>query len=91
MKKVLLVSLLTAALPALAEPASCAEYHKKMEETLKKEGIYSEEAMKIVIDQTAAIPAEQQDAYCQAGIAGLSQQETDATSEKQEKEEEKSS
>ncbi|MDO5090947.1 MAG: cell surface protein [Cardiobacteriaceae bacterium] len=74
MKKVLIAALLASALPALAEPASCGEYHQKMEETLKKEGNYSEEAMKLVKDQTAAIPAEQQDAFCKAGIDGLSAQ-----------------
>lgn len=74
MKKLLFASLLAAAFPVFAEPVSCNEYHQKMEETLKKEGNYSEEAMKLVKDQTAAIPAEQQDAFCKAGIAGLTGQ-----------------
>lgn len=84
MKKVLFASLLAAAFPALAEPASCTEYHQKMEETLKKEGNYSEEAMKLVKDQTAAIPAEQQDAFCKAGIAGLAEQQAEGTEESEE-------
>lgn len=90
MKKILLASLVATAFPALAEPASCTEYHQKMEETLKKEGNYSEEAMKLVKDQTAAIPADQQDAFCKAGIAGLSEQQAEDAEENDSGEENKS-
>ena len=78
MKKILLGSLLLAAFPALAEPAVCAEYHQKMEATLKAQGNYSPEAMQIVTDQTAAIPPEQQAAYCQAGVEGLDAQSSES-------------
>lgn len=75
MKKILFASLLAGAvLPAIADSALCGEYHQKMEEALKAEGNYSDEAMKIVKDQTASIPAEQQEAFCQAGIEGLQAQ-----------------
>lgn len=82
MKKMLLTSLLVgAALPALAETALCGEYLQKMEEALKAEGNYSDEAMKIVKDQTESIPAEQQDAFCQAGIEGLKDSAADSSEE----------
>lgn len=74
MKKLLFVSIFAAAFPAFAEPASCTEYYEKMEETLKKEGNYSEEAMKLIKGQIDAIPADQQDAFCKAGLEGLQSQ-----------------
>ncbi|MDO4776422.1 MAG: cell surface protein [Cardiobacteriaceae bacterium] len=81
MKKLLFFSLLAVAFPAFAEPASCTEYHQKMEEILKREGNYSEEAMKLVKEQTATIPDEQQDAYCKASLAGLSGQQPEGAEE----------
>lgn len=74
MKKTLLPALLAVAFPALADSEVCNTYFQKMEEALKAEGNYSEEAMQMVKDQTASIPGEQQDAFCQAGIEGLSGQ-----------------
>lgn len=82
MKKVLFASLVAVAFPAFAEPAACSEYHQKMEEVLKAEGNYSPEAMKIVTDQTAAIPAEQQEAFCKAGLEGLTIQASESDPEK---------
>ena len=79
MKKLILASLLTASFPALAESEVCSAYLKKMEAALKAEGNYSEEAMQIVKDQTASIPGDQQDAFCQAGLDGLQEQTGNAS------------
>lgn len=80
MKKILFTAVCAAlSLPVLAEPAVCAQYHQKMEAALKAEGNYSPEAMKIVTDQTAAIPPAQQEAFCQAGLDGLNSQYGEGT------------
>ena len=68
MKKVLIASLLASAFPAVALANSCDDYYKKMEEDMKKDGVYSDQAMKIVKDQVAAVPADQQDSFCKAAI-----------------------
>ncbi|MDO4644061.1 MAG: cell surface protein [Cardiobacteriaceae bacterium] len=87
MKKVLFTTLLVATFPAFAAPASCDEYTKQMEETLKKEGSYSEEAMKIVKDQIATVSADQQEAFCKAAIESMKASANDTSSDKEEAEE----
>ena len=71
MKKVLIASLLASAFPAVALANSCDDYYKKMEEDMKKEGVYSDQAMKIVKDQVAAVPADQQETFCKAAIDSM--------------------
>ena len=39
---------------------------------MKKDGAYSEQAMKIIKDQVAAVPAEQQETFCQVALESLS-------------------
>ena len=68
MKKVVLASLIAAAFPAVALAGSCDDYYKKAEEDLKKDGNYSEQAMKIIKDQVAAVPADQQEIFCKTAL-----------------------
>ncbi|WP_225757002.1 cell surface protein [Cardiobacterium sp. Marseille-Q4385] len=68
MKKVVLASLIAAAFPAVALAGSCDDYYKKAEEDLKKDGNYSEQAMKIIKDQVAAVPADQQETFCKTAL-----------------------
>lgn len=70
MKKLMIAALMAAGLPA-AFAGECDDYFKYMEETLKKEGAYSEEAMKIVKDQIEVVPADQKEAVCKAAIESL--------------------
>lgn len=73
MKKVLIASLIAAAYPAAALAGSCDDYYKKMEEDMKKDGSYSEQAMKIVKDQVAAVPADQLDNFCKTAIESMNE------------------
>lgn len=66
MKKMLVIALMAAGASAYAD--SCDDYFAMMEAELKKDGAYSEEAMKIVHDQIAAVPADQKEAVCKAAI-----------------------
>ena len=68
MKKVLIVSLLAAMYPAAALANACDDYYAHMEDALKKAGKYSDQAMKIVKDQVAAVPRDQQENFCSASI-----------------------
>ena len=86
MKKVLIASLLASAFPAVALANSCDDYYKKMEEDMKKDGVYSDQAMKIVKDQVAAVPADQQETFCKAAIDSMN---SSANDEKEEGEEAK--
>ena len=78
MKKVLLASLLAAIYPVAALAGTCDDYYAKMEESMKKDGAYSDEAMKIVKDQIAAVPADQQENFCKAAIESMNSAGTDA-------------
>ena len=91
MKKVVLASLIAAAFPAVALANSCDDYYKKMEEDMKKDGVYSDQAMKIVKDQVAAVPADQQDSFCKAAIESINNSANDngGSDEKEEGEEAK--
>lgn len=91
MKKALIASLLASAFPAVALANSCDDYYKKMEEDMKKDGVYSDQAMKIVKDQVAAVPADQQDAFCKAAIESVNTSGNDngGSDEKEEGEEAK--
>ena len=91
MKKILIASLLASAFPAVALANSCDDYYKKMEEDMKKDGVYSEQAMKIVKDQVAAVPADQQDSFCKAAIESINNSANDngGSDEKEEGEEAK--
>ena len=91
MKKVLIASLLASAFPAIALANSCDDYYKKMEEDMKKDGVYSDQAMKIVKDQVAAVPADQQDSVCKAAIESINKSANDngGSDEKEEGEEAK--
>ena len=91
MKKVLIASLLASAFPAVALANSCDDYYKKMEEDMKKDGVYSDQAMKIVKDQVAAVPADQQDSFCKAAIENINNIANDngGSDEKEEGEEAK--
>ena len=88
MKKVLIASLLASAFPAVALANSCDDYYKKMEEDMKKDGVYSDQAMKIVKDQVAAVPAEHQDAFCKAAIESMNSNANDGGSDEKEEGEE---
>ena len=70
MKKLMIAALMAAGLPA-AFAGECDDYYKYMEESLKKDGAYSEEAMKIVKDQIEVVPADQKEAVCKAAIESL--------------------
>ena len=91
MKKILIASLLASAFPAVALANSCDDYYKKMEEDMKKDGVYSDQAMKIVKDQVAAVPADQQDSFCKAAIESINNSANDngGSDEKEEDEEAK--
>lgn len=91
MKKVLIASLLASAFPAVALANSCDDYYKKMEEDMKKDGVYNDQAMKIVKDQVAAVPADQQDSFCKAAIESINNSANDngGSDEKEEGEEAK--
>ena len=91
MKKVVLASLIAAAFPAVALAGSCDDYYKKMEEDMKKDGVYSDQAMKIVKDQVAAVPADQQDSFCKAATESINNSANDngGSDEKEEGEEAK--
>ena len=91
MKKVLIASLLASAFPAVALANSCDDYYKKMEADMKKDGVYSDQAMKIVNDQVAAVPADQQDSFCKAAIESINNSANDngGSDEKEEGEEAK--
>ena len=91
MKKVLIASLLASAFPAVALANSCDDYYKKMEEDMKKDGVYSDQAMKIVKDQVAAVPADQQETFCKAAIDSMNSSANDngGSDEKEEGEEAK--
>ena len=71
MKKVVLASLIAATFPAVALAGSCDDYYKKAED-LKKDGNYSEQAMKIIKDQVAAVPADQQETFCKTALEAFS-------------------
>ena len=86
MKKLMIATVMAAALPAFAD--TCEDYFAAMEASLKKDGAYSEEAMKIVRDQLAAVPADQHEAFCKAGIEGLKASENDSEQEADDAEEE---
>lgn len=90
-KKLLLASLVAAALPAFAStdlPESCKQYEAAMEAALKKDNAYSEDAMKVVRDQIAALPADQRDSVCKSGVESMnSDAKEDAKEEAEEKEE----
>jgi surface protein A len=88
---VLIASLLASAFPAVALANSCDDYYKKMEEDMKKDGVYSDQAMKIVKDQVAAVPADQQDSFCKAAIENINNSANDngGSDEKEEGEEAK--
>jgi len=88
MKKVLIASLLASAFPAVALANSCDDYYKKMEEDMKKEGVYSDQAMKIVKDQVAAVPADQQETFCKAAIDSMNSNANDNGSDEKEEGEE---
>ena len=88
MKKVLIASLLASAFPAVALANSCDDYYKKMEEDMKKDGVYSDQAMKIVKDQVAAIPADQQETFCKAAIESMNSNANDNGSDEKEEGEE---
>ena len=91
MKNVLIASLLASAFPAVALANSWDDYDKKMEEDMKKDGVYSDQAMKIVKDQVAAVPADQQDSFCKAAIESINNSANDngGSDEKEEGEEAK--
>ena len=91
MNKVLIASLLASAFPAVALANSCDDYYKKMEEDMKKDGVYSDQAMKIVKDQVDAVPADQQDSFCKAAIERINNSANDngGSDEKEEGEEAK--
>lgn len=82
MKKVVLASLIAAAFPTAALAGSCDDYYKKSEEDLKKDGNYSEQAMKIIKDQVAAVSADQQEAFCKAALESFNAADKDAGSDK---------
>ena len=88
MKKVLIASLLASAFPAVALANSCDDYYKKMEEDMKKDGVYSDQAMKIVKDQVAAVPADQQETFCKAAIDSMNSNANDNGSDEKEEGEE---
>lgn len=88
MKKLLIASLLASAFPAVALANSCDDYYKKMEEDMKKEGVYSDQAMKIVKDQVAAVPADQQETFCKAAIDSMNSNANDNGSDEKEEGEE---
>lgn len=88
MKKVLIASLLASAFPAVALANSCDDYYKKMEEDMKKDGVYSDQAMKIVKDQVAAVPADQQETFCKAAIESMNSNANDNGSDEKEEGEE---
>ena len=71
MKKVILTALL-AAVSTAAFAGVCEDYYSKMAADMKKDGAYSEQAMKIIKDQVAAVPAEQQETFCQVALESLS-------------------
>ena len=87
MKKVLIASLLASAFPAVALANSCDDYYKKMEEDMKKEGVYSDQAMKIVKDQVAAVPADQQETFCKTALEAFSATDKADSSDKDDAEE----
>ena len=91
MKKVLIASLLAAAFPAVTFAGSCDDYYKKMEEDMKKDGSYSDAAMKIVKDQVAAVPTDQQETFCKTAIESMNSSANDngGSDEKEEGEEAK--
>ena len=66
MKKLILAmfALASAASFAADLPATCADYFKTAEETFKKDGNDVDAAMKVIKDQIAAVPADQQEAFC---------------------------
>lgn len=67
MKKSIL-TVFFAVVPAAALAGACDDYYNEMEADMKKDGAYSEQAMKIVKDQVAAVPAEQQETFCLAAL-----------------------
>ena len=87
MKKVVLASLIAAAFPAVALAGSCDDYYKKAEEDLKKDGNYSEQAMKIIKDQVAAVPADQQETFCKTALEAFSATDKDDSNDKDDAEE----
>lgn len=66
----MIAALMAAGMPA-AFAGACDDYFAYMEETLKKENSYSDEAMKIVKDQIAAVPDDQKEAVCKAGLESM--------------------
>lgn len=86
MKKIMISALMVAAFPA-AFAGACDDYFSYMEETLKKDGAYSEEAMKIVKDQIAAAAEDQREAVCKAALESMKE---DAAADGAEEGEEKS-
>ncbi|RMX10662.1 cell surface protein [Vandammella animalimorsus] len=72
MKKLLLCTLVAGAFaPAFAADAACTEYKNHMAETMKKDGSYSEQAMKIIDDQINAVGADQRSAFCKSALESV--------------------
>ena len=71
MKNLLITTLLTTAFPAVALANACDDYYNKLEASMKQDGSYSDEAMKIVKDQVAAVPVEQQETFCTAALENM--------------------
>lgn len=78
MKKAVFASLIAAAFPVIALAGSCDDYFKKAEEDLKKDGAYSEQTMKIIKDQVAAVPADQQETFCKTALEAYSMADQDS-------------
>ncbi|MDO5091244.1 MAG: cell surface protein [Cardiobacteriaceae bacterium] len=83
MKKIMIAALMAAGMPA-AFAGACDDYFAYMEETLKKDGAYTEEAMKVVKDQIAAIPDDQKEAVCKAGMESMKEDAAEDGEEKSE-------
>ena len=81
MKKVILTALL-AAVSTAAFAGVCEDYYSKMAADMKKDGAYSEQAMKIIKDQVAAVSADQQEAFCKAALESFNAADKDAGSDK---------
>ena len=81
MKKLMIVAVMAASLSAFADDsAACKDYLAQVEASLKKDGNYSEEAMKITRDQIAAVGGDQQEAFCKAAIDAMKAAESDSGS-----------
>ena len=90
MKKLLLATLaVTFSIPAFSAAPACEDYFKHMEEMMKKEGSYSDQAMKIVRDQIAAVPADQHDSFCKAASAALKDSANNSGADDKDDEDEK--